>query len=202
MKLIADRVCAERGGRTVFAGLSFTVEAGHSLFLTGRNGAGKTTLIRGIAGLFAFASGRVWADGGSEEQALGEQCHYVGHLNAVKPALTVAENARFWSHFLGGGGQTGAALETFGLAGLEDIPVAYLSAGQKRRLALARLLLAQRRIWLLDEPTVSLDESGQGALAAAVAAHLGTGGLVIAATHQPLGFPHGRELRLPATAGA
>jgi heme exporter protein A len=121
----------------------------------------------------------------------------VGHLNAIKPALTVAENARFWQRFLGGGGQqVEVALAAFGLAGLRDIPAAYLSAGQKRRLTLARVLLAPRAIWLLDEPATALDQDAEAALGAAVAARLAGGGLVIAATHQPLDWPNARDLRL------
>jgi heme exporter protein A len=134
---------------------------------------------------------------------VGEQCHYVGHLNAIKSALTVEENAAFWCHFLGGEAERIAtALAAFGLDALRDIPAAYLSAGQKRRLGLARVLVAERPIWLLDEPTVSLDEAAQAVLARAVDAHTGHGGLVVAATHMPLAFAGARELRLGRAAAA
>jgi heme exporter protein A len=201
MKLVADRLSSIRGGRTLFSELSFAVEGGEVLLLLGPNGAGKTTLIRMIVGLFAPASGRISLDGGDAERTLGEQCHYVGHLNALKSSLTVGENASFWGRFLGGSGGGGgdrveAALASFGLAHLRDIPAAYLSAGQKRRLGIARVLLADRPIWLLDEPTVSLDSAAQDMLNAAVDAHVAAGGLVVAATHVPLGFAKTRELHL------
>ncbi len=119
----------------------------------------------------------------------------------MKPSLTVAENATFWSRFLGGArDRLDAALETFGLVALRDIPAGYLSAGQKRRLGLARLLLAERPLWLLDEPTASLDSAAQEMLAGAVNAHLAAGGLVVAATHMPLGFDRARELHLGTAA--
>jgi heme exporter protein A len=203
MKLIAEGLTSIRGGRTLFAGLSFAVGAGEALLLLGPNGAGKTTLIRTIAGLLGPAAGAIRIDGGIAERSVGEQCHYVGHLNAIKSSLTVEENAAFWCRFLGGRRDgLDAALTDFGLAALRDIPAAYLSAGQKRRLGLARVLLADRAIWLLDEPTVSLDSVAQAALTRAAEAHLAAGGLVIAATHTPLGLPNSRELHLGGTAEA
>jgi heme exporter protein A len=199
MKLVADRLAGARGGRTLFSGLSFAVEGGEALLLKGPNGAGKTTLIRMIVGLLAPAAGRIGLEGGDAELSLGEQCHYVGHLNAVKSSLTVEENAAFWCRFLGArdaGNRIEAALASFGLAELRDMPAAYLSAGQKRRLSLARVLLAERPLWLLDEPTVSLDRAAQGMLGVAVNEHVAAGGLVVAATHVPLGFAGSRELQL------
>ncbi|MGD9829626.1 MAG: heme ABC exporter ATP-binding protein CcmA [Hyphomicrobiaceae bacterium] len=188
---------AVRGGRTILHGVSFTVAAGEALVLTGPNGAGKTTLIRTVAGLLPPLSGVVSLDGGDDARDLAEQAHYVGHLNAVKPGLTVAENARFWADFLGGSGQAAwAALERFRLDALAEIPAAYLSAGQKRRLSLARLLVAPRPLWLLDEPTVSLDQASRLLVAEAIDAHLAAGGLVLAATHLPLGLAKAREWAL------
>jgi heme exporter protein A len=204
MKLVADRLAGARGGRTLFSGLSFAIEGGEALLLKGPNGAGKTTLIRMIVGLLAPAAGRIGLEGGDAELSLGEQCHYVGHLNAVKSSLTVEENAAFWCRFLGAqdaGDRIEPALASFGLAELRDMPAAYLSAGQKRRLGLARVLLAERPIWLLDEPTVSLDRAAQGMLGVAVNEHVAAGGLVVAATHVPLGFAKARELELAGPAG-
>ena len=202
MKLVADRLACNRGGRTLFSGLSFAVEGGEVLLLLGPNGAGKTTLIRMIVGLLRPDEGRIALDGGDAELSLGEQCHCVGHLNGLKSSLTVEENARFWCRYLGGQpDRIETALAAFGLAHLRDIPSAYLSAGQKRRLGLARVLLADRPIWLLDEPTVSLDVAAQDMLTGVVDAHVARGGLVVAATHAPLGFAKSRELHLGSTAG-
>ena len=197
MKLIGDKLSSVRGGRTLFSGLSFAVAAGEALLVTGPNGAGKTTLLRTVAGFLHPASGRASLEGGAPDHVLSEQCHYVGHLDAVKSSLTVGENAGFWSGFLGpGSARLDSALATFGLASLRDIPAGYLSAGQQRRLSLARLLLAVRPIWLLDEPTASLDSAALEILTGVVNAHLAGGGLVVAATHVPLGFSNLGELRL------
>lgn len=203
MKLIADALTVIRGGRTLFSGLSFAVGGGEAMLLMGPNGAGKTTLIRTIAGLLGPTAGSIRLDGGNAERSVGEQCHYVGHQNAIKSSLSVEENAAFWCGFLGGGAdRITTALTAFGLPALRDIPAAYLSAGQKRRLGLARVLLADRPIWLLDEPTVSLDSAAQNALVRAVDAHIARGGLVVAATHVPLAFARSRELHLGQAAEA
>ena len=203
MKLMAEAVSVMRGDRMVVAHLSFGVEAGEALVLVGPNGAGKTTLIRCIAGLLRLSAGQIRLEGAQPERTLGEECHYVGHLNGVKASLTVEENATFWSRYLGGASeQIEPALATFGLVAARDIPAAYLSAGQRRRLALARLLLAARPVWLLDEPAVSLDQAAQQVLTTVVDAHLATGGLVVAATHAPLGFARSRELQLGVAAMA
>lgn len=203
MKLIGDKLSSVRGGRTLFAQLSLGVAAGEALLVMGPNGAGKTTLLRTMAGLAQPAAGRIFLEGGAADQTLGEQCHYVGHSNAVKAGLTVAENANFWTRFLGSGhAGVGAALDVFGLSGLRDIPAGYLSAGQKRRLGLARLILTERKVWLLDEPTASLDAAAQDALTGAVNAHLDGGGIAVAATHAPLDFARSRELHLGPAAQA
>ena len=197
MKLIASELSSQRGGRTLYAGLSFAVDAGQALLVTGPNGAGKTTLLRTLAGFLRPETGHIRLEGSAEAVPIGEQCHYVGHANAVKPSLTVAENATFWGGFLGGASQRlDAALDAFGLAALRDIPAGYLSAGQRRRAGLMRLILADRPIWLLDEPTASLDDAAQAMLVGAVNRHLASGGLAVAATHLPLGFDLTRELRL------
>jgi heme exporter protein A len=203
MQLIAEKLSSSRGGRALFAELSFAVDAGAALLVVGPNGAGKTTLIRTIAGFLRPDGGRIGLDGGAPDHSLSEQCHYIGHLNAVKASLTVGENASFWSRFLGGArDRLDAALDTFGLLALRDIPAGYLSAGQRRRLGLARLLLAERPLWLLDEPTASLDSAAQEVLAGAVNAHLAGGGLAVAATHMPLGFAKAQELHLGRMASA
>ncbi len=197
MRLTGDKLSAVRGGRTLFAGLGFSVDGGAALVLTGPNGVGKTTLLRIIAGLMPAAAGSIALDGGAPHQPVSEQCHYVGHLSAIKPSLSIEENARFWSGFLGGApGRLDTALDTFGLAPLRDIPAGYLSAGQKRRLGLARLMLVERPLWLLDEPTTSLDSAAQDILTGVVNKHLAAGGLAVAATHMVLGFANARELRL------
>jgi heme exporter protein A len=196
MKLVAHMLSSIRGGRSLFTDLSFAVDAGQSLLVTGPNGAGKTTLIRILAGLLRPTGGELRLEGMSEG-SLGERCHYVGHLDAVKTTLTVRENAAFWCGFLGGSEERiEAALDSFGLADLQDIPAGYLSAGQKRRLGMARVLLADRPLWLLDEPTAVLDHAAQDALARKVNAHLAAGGLTVAATHLPLGFINRSELYL------
>jgi len=195
MALRIENLTVRRGERTVLAGLSLRAEAGEALLLTGPNGAGKTTLIRAVAGLLPLGEGTIALDEAVDpESGVGEQAHYVGHLNGLKPALTVAENARFWARYLGGKEEdVGTALAQFRLQELAPIPAAYLSAGQKRRLGLCRLLVARRLLWLMDEPAVSLDKASQALLAEAVNRHLASGGIVVAATHQPLGFEPARE---------
>jgi heme exporter protein A len=201
MKLVADRLTLVRGTRTLQSDLSFAVETGSALLITGANGVGKSTLLRAVAGLFPAAAGRVRLEGAAEPDAVAEAVHYFGHLNAVKSSLTVEENVRFWCGYLGGRTENVAtALETFGLLPLRDIPAGYLSAGQKRRLGLARLLVAERPVWLLDEPATSLDVASQAVVAGVVNRHLGRGGIVLAATHSPLGLAPAAELVLEAAA--
>jgi heme exporter protein A len=197
MRLEGSGLACIRGGREVFAGLDFAVEGGEALLVTGRNGVGKSTLLRVIAGLVRLTGGQLALEGGEAESAIGEQAHYLGHLDALKPSLTVGENLRFWARYLGGTGATeAAALTTVGLGSLADLPAAYLSAGQRRRLSLARLLAAKRPIWLLDEPTSALDREAQDMLAGLMREHLSGGGIIAAATHGPIGLERTRELRL------
>jgi len=197
MRLIAHGLTSVRGARTLFSGLTLSVDAGEALLVTGPNGAGKTTLIRTIAGFLVPAAGVIRLEEGDPERSLAEQCHYVGHLNAVKASLSVEENAAFWAAYLGGAPHAvEEALEAFALAALRDTPASYLSAGQRRRLGLARVLLAHRPLWLLDEPTASLDASARDMLVAIVAAHLARGGLLVAATHEPLALAATRQLPL------
>lgn len=204
MALVAENLTLRRGERIILSGLSFRADAGEALLLTGPNGAGKSTLLRALAGLLPPANGRVGLieEGAEVRDVLAEHCHFFGHLNAVKSSLTVIENAEFWARYLGGpsSGVT-LALERFHLSDLGAIAAGYLSAGQRRRLGLSRLLLALRPVWLLDEPAVSLDTVSQGLLAGVVNEHLARGGIVVAATHQPLGFAPSRELQLGGDRG-
>ena len=189
MRLGAQKIALERGGRRLFSGLSFQVGAGEALVAVGPNGAGKSSLLRAIAGFLPLAEGSLVLQGGDAEASLGEQAHCVGHADALKGALTAGENLEFWAGVLGGDPRRGAwlpALGRLGLAHVADFPVRALSAGQKRRVALARLLVARRSLWLLDEPTTALDAAAQSLFAEVMREHLGTGGLIIAATHAPL----------------
>jgi len=181
----------------VFAGLNFAVGSGEILAITGRNGAGKSSLLRTIVGLVRVADGSLSLEGGNSELTIAEQAHYLGHQEALKPSLSVRENLGFWAGFLGHkAADTGAALAAVGLDPLADLPAAYLSAGQRRRLSIARLLAVKRPIWLLDEPMSTLDAAAQERLAGLMRAHLDDGGLILAATHGPLGITATRELRL------
>jgi heme exporter protein A len=198
MQLRAENLGCSRGGREVFAGLTFAVGAGEALLVTGRNGAGKSSLLRLIAGLLRRSAGRLELSGGDAEAPIAEQAHYLGHQDGLKPSLTVAENLRFWTDFLGGGRPVMEALEALGLGPLADLPAAYLSAGQLRRLSIARLVAVARPLWLLDEPTSALDAASQARLGELMRAHLGGGGLIVAAAHGPIGLERARELNLDA----
>jgi heme exporter protein A len=169
------------------------------LLVLGPNGAGKSSLLRMIAGLLRIAGGRLALEAGDPELSIGEQAHYLGHQDALKPALTVAENLAFWTRYLGGGGQTaGRALGAVGLEKIAHLPAGYLSAGQRRRLSLARLVAVPRPIWLLDEPASALDAAAQTQLTELMRGHLAGGGLILAATHGPIGLERPQELRLGA----
>jgi len=209
MRLSGDDLACIRGGRRVFAGVSFSITAGQALVLTGPNGAGKSSLLRMIAGLIRPVEGSVVLEGGDPELSVGEQSHYVGHLDPLKPALTVTENLAFWARFLNSARDVDAAplaaqgLEAVGLADLAGLPAGYLSAGQRRRLSLARVLAVPRPIWLLDEPTTALDAASRERLQSVMRSHLSGGGLLVVATHGPLGLTEPEELQMGtrATAG-
>jgi heme exporter protein A len=197
IRLSATDLACRRGGREVFAGVSFSIAGGESLTIRGRNGAGKSSLLRMTVGLVRIAGGRLALEGGDPELTIGEQAHYLGHLDALKPSLSVVENLRFWSDFLGAAAvDLGEPLRAVGLDALADLPAAYLSAGQRRRLSIARLLAVKRPLWLLDEPTSTLDAAAQTRLGEIMRAHLAGGGIMLAATHSPLQLEGTRELNL------
>jgi heme exporter protein A len=196
MRLVAEDIACQRGGREVFTGLSFAVAKGEALLVTGRNGAGKSSLLRIVAGLVRLAGGRLSLEGGNAQSSIAEQAHYVGHQDPVKGALSVAENLTFWSAYLGGKPDVRWALKAVGLDALADLPAGYLSAGQRRRLSIARLVAVKRPLWLLDEPTTALDAQAQKALATVMRKHLRSGGLIVAASHGPIGISGARQLRL------
>ncbi len=207
IRLRVEGLSAKRGEDLIFHDISFIVAAGEALIVTGPNGSGKSTLLRVLAGLLAPESGTVRLDDTAAD--IGhprELCHYLGHRNAMKHELTVEENLSFWKSFMGdsaGGSGIGIeeATEALGLGGISHLPFGYLSAGQQRRMAMAKLLVAYRPVWILDEPTAALDAAADGLFAGLVERHLGAGGVVVAATHQPLGVA-ARELRMTGFVGA
>jgi heme exporter protein A len=197
VSLAAHDIACERGGRTLFQRLSFALAPGEALLVSGPNGAGKTSLLRQLEGLLPLAAGRLSVTGAEEDNPVAELCHAVGHLNATKTSLTVRENLAFWADFLGDGdGDLADALTAFGLEPLADFPAGLLSAGQKRKLALSRLYAAPRPIWLLDEPSVSLDAHAVTRLDRAIRDHLKAGGIAIVSTHVPLKTEFDHELSL------
>jgi heme exporter protein A len=255
MQLVASDLVCVRGGRQVFAGVSFAVGAGQTLVVSGPNGAGKTSLLRMVAGLLRVEAGHIELKDGEPDLTIAEQAHFLGHQDALKPSLSVAENLQFWARYLGAEGPPASprpqtdqssltfprasearqdgkppeadaehvefvekpsqsavaakaravrgkpttialALDAVGLEELADLPAGYLSAGQRRRLSIARLLAIRRPIWLLDEPTAALDTTGQARLAELMQMHISGAGLILAATHGPLGIDANHELAL------
>ena len=175
-----------RGERPVFSGVSFHLERGGALALVGPNGSGKSSLLRILCGLLRPAGGILaWGGAPVDEDWSTHRgrLHYVSHLDAVKPTLSVAENLDDWARFRGAARAAPGALEALGIKELADVPGRYLSAGQRRRLALARVLATPAPLWLLDEPTVTLDAESAARVATMIAAHLADGGMVIVATH-------------------
>ena len=199
--LTVKDLAVARGGRIVLRQVSFALRGGEALQVTGQNGAGKSTFLRALAGLLPATSGSIaWAE---PEIGIAERAHYLGHADGLKGALTVRANLAFYESLLGpdGSGTAGretpaTALERLNLAHTADLPAAYLSAGQKRRVALARLLVAPRPLWLLDEPGTALDRQSALILNEIMAGHLRSGGLLVAATHAPLGLGGAQTLRL------
>ena len=197
MQLRADGLTCRRGGRTIFSDVSFALSPGEALLVTGRNGAGKSTLLAVIAGLLEPERGAVSVTGAGD-RVPAECVHLVGARDGLKAALTPTENLRFAAAILGAPLRPPA--EALALLGLPrsaaDVPVSFLSAGQRRRVALARLLAAHRPVWLLDEPTNALDEPAQSLLAGLLADHRAGGGIVVAATHAPIDLPGAATFRL------
>jgi len=189
--LTAENLACARGDKRLFDGLNFRVMAGQALAVEGANGAGKTSLLRVIAGFLAPVAGRliVKAEGRENDDAeeRGKVVGWLGHQDGLKPQLSVREQLDFFSNLYGHTADS-TVLEQVGLARQADLPCRYLSAGQKRRLGLARLLASKRPLWLLDEPFAALDASGQQLVGQLMARHCGAGGLIIAATHEPLGL--------------
>ncbi|WP_139201353.1 heme ABC exporter ATP-binding protein CcmA [Pseudovibrio axinellae] len=206
MKLICQGVACDRGGRRVLNHVDFEVGSSEALIVQGPNGVGKSSLLRVIAGLVAKAHGSIELHGGVDERSVAEQSHYFGHLDALKPLQSVLENLSFWRSFFepapfGDGKEREnmtelEALETLGIAHTASLPAGYLSAGQRRRLSVARLLVVPRPIWLLDEPTSALDKASEEVLLGLIANHIHSGGLVVAATHLPLNLPNTKFLNL------
>ncbi|MBU0583746.1 MAG: heme ABC exporter ATP-binding protein CcmA [Alphaproteobacteria bacterium] len=198
MRLIAENLGGERGGQPVFSGIDFALGEGECLIVTGPNGAGKSTLLRVLAGLLPAGSGRAAFEGGGEDfPSVASACHYLGHLNAMKTAMTVRENLAFWQEFSGNPARdVGEALEMVGLGSIRHLPFGYLSTGQRRRSSIAKLLVSYRPLWLLDEPSAGLDRQSEARLAELMAAHLSNGGIIVAATHLPLGLEGVRTLEM------
>ncbi len=200
-----DLLCV-RGERNVFARIGFTLDDGQALVLRGSNGSGKSSLLRLMAGLLRPARGTIDWDGepiARDPEAHNRRLHYVGHLDAVKPSLSVSDNLAFWSALCRGQIKEDAvhrALARFGLAMLADIPARMLSAGQKRRLALARLIASPASLWLLDEPTIGLDADSIAVLRESINEHLGEGGLAVIAAHGELAIKGASDLDLDRAA--
>ncbi len=200
----SDLVCV-RGGRRVFSGLDFSVHDGGALVLVGPNGSGKSSLLRLMSGLLRPASGRLSWDGedtAEDPEAHNARLHYVGHLDAVKPVLSVAENLEFWTSLRSGEKMATvtenvlAALETFAIAHLAEIPGKFLSAGQKRRVTLARIVSSPAALWLLDEPTTALDAAAVERLKSAIRSHRAAGGMVVVSTHAEIGLEDAEVLNI------
>jgi heme exporter protein A len=191
LKLQLQPLSCIRGGRLVFSGLSLDLKSGEALLVTGANGAGKTTLLRLLAGLLPAEQNFTFSDG----TPLRDELHFIGTLDGVKTHLTVAENFAFWCEMLDGY-EIDTALPFWELADFKHMPARVLSSGQRRRLALCRLLIAKRKLWLLDEPHAALDEKNQIRLLALITRHLDEGGMAIIATHDPLNLKSTKTLRL------
>lgn len=202
LSLTAEKLACVRGDRKVFAALDLQVKSGEVLVVEGANGAGKTSLLRLIAGFLSPAGGSISiaTDQGTirEGEERSRQIGWLGHQDGIKPQLNVDEQLEFFAHLYGASAGLDDALTRVGLARQRGLPCRYLSAGQKKRLGLARLIVSARPLWLLDEPFAALDANGRGLAAELMQAHCASGGLVVAASHDPFGFA-ARTLRLGAS---
>lgn len=200
MQLEAESLAARRGHHLVFEGVGFRLLAGQGMLVTGPNGAGKSTLLRVLAGFLRPAAGTARLNGmGETTTDIAAHAHFLSPLNTMKPALTVFENLDFWRRF--GDDRwlrPQEALDKVALGHVIDTPFSDLSTGQRRRVAIARLLLNKRPIWLLDEPTSGLDARSEATFAGLITEHMRNGGIVIAATHLPIGVPNMKTLRFTA----
>lgn len=193
-----DLVCF-RGERTVFAGLDFDLGPGSAVVLRGPNGSGKSSLLRLMAGLARPLSGVIqWGTENiaADPEAHNGRLHYIGHQDPVKPVLTVTENLNFWASLRPGNGNVTGALERLGIGHLADVPGRFLSAGQKRRVNLARVLASDARLWLLDEPATALDKAAAKSLDDAIAGHRHAGGMVVISSHADDDPPGAAEIDL------
>lgn len=198
LKLEVQDLAGDRGEERIFSDISFQLAEGSALLITGPNGSGKSTLLRVLAGLLPKSHGVIRFDGGSEEWPdLPAACHYLGHRNGLKDAASVEENLLFWQNYCGHPHlEPWEALDMVGLGDIGHLPFAYLSTGQRRRVAIARMLVAYRPVWLLDEPTAGLDRASERQFTELMKAHLEDGGMIVAATHLPLGLDGVQELRM------
>lgn len=197
MQLVADGLAARRGSEPVFEGIGFRLAAGQAMAVTGPNGAGKSTLLRVLAGFLRPQAGSARMEGvGDAPAEIAAHAHFLSPLNAMKPALTVRENLGFWRGFGDAHWLTpDEALDRVALGHVIDVPFSDLSTGQRRRVALARLFVTKKSVWLLDEPTSGLDARAEAAFAGLIADHMAQGGIAIAATHLPIDVPGMKRLR-------
>jgi len=202
MKLIVENLSIQRAGLEIVAGISFELSGGEALIVTGENGSGKSTTLRGVAGLLPLAGGRIELSddtGKAFEEPVREFCHYLGHQNGLKTSLTVRENLEFWQNFMGEAHlSVKEALDEVDLSHVVDLPFNYLSAGQKRRVAIARLLVSDRPVWILDEPTAGLDAQSVDIFSGLARNFCADDGILIAATHLPLGIDSTKTLEIGA----
>ena len=200
MKLVVENLSVVRGEDQIFSALSFDIKAGQALIIRGANGVGKSSLLRALAGLLVPASGEIRLDDRDAEFAdvpLGELCHYLGNDNAMKGAMSVQENLHFWQNFAGQPHlDIDDALDMVGLDGLQTVPFSHLSTGQRRRIAIARLLVSYRPVWLLDEPVSGLDAQSEDQFSQLMKAHLEEDGIIVVATHVPLGLDQAVQLNM------